>query len=196
MKPHNQIAGAAHHRGRGIGFSQAGEKRLCSLLSLPGAPGEFVDQAVRPLIVEPRDASGGAGGGACARTEAPANSRKDRDNVATPNLTTIPFPRARRRLAVTRVTGIRAVLRHAAHGPLRARFPAIRHVETVGATQVKRSPMELCKPAISLRLDSARSRHVVRFRAGPAGGLLDAAMPSLRAVPATTSSTVSSVYRV
>jgi hypothetical protein len=143
-----------------------------------------------------RDASGGAGGGACARTEAPANSRKDRDNVATPNLTTIPFPRARRRLAVTRVTGIRAVLRHAAHGPLRARFPPIRHVEAVGATQVKRSPMELCKPAISLRLDSARSRHVVRFRAGPAGGLLDAAMPSLRAVPATTSSTVSSVYRV
>ena len=79
------------------------------------------------------------------------------------------------------------MLRHAAHGPLRARFPPIRHVEAVGATQVKRSPMELCKPAISLRLDSARSRHVVRFPAGPAGGLLDAAMPSLRAVPATTS---------
>ena len=34
-----------------------------------------------------RDASGGAGGGACAWTQAPANSRKDRDNVATPNLT-------------------------------------------------------------------------------------------------------------
>jgi hypothetical protein len=64
-----------------------------------------------------RDASGGAGGGACAWTEAPANSSKDRDNVATPNLTIIPFPRAKRRLAVTRVTGIRAVLRHAAHGP-------------------------------------------------------------------------------
>ena len=102
-----------------------------------------------------RDASGGAGGGACAWTEAPANSRKDRDNVATPNLTIIPFTRAKRRLAVTRVTGIRAVLRHAAHGPPRARFPAIRHVETVGAAQVKCSPMELCKPAISLRLDSA-----------------------------------------
>jgi hypothetical protein len=64
-----------------------------------------------------RDASGGAGGGACAWTKAPANSRKDRDNVATPNLTIIPFPRAKRRLAATRVTGIRAVLRHAAHGP-------------------------------------------------------------------------------
>jgi hypothetical protein len=41
---------------------------------------------------------------------------RNRDNVATPNLTIIPFPRAKRRLAVTRVTGIRAVLRHAAHG--------------------------------------------------------------------------------
>ena len=61
----------------------------------PGAiPAAWRNQFIKEYAIPDagRDASGGAGGGVCAWTEAPTNSRKERENVTTPTLTISPFP--------------------------------------------------------------------------------------------------------